>query len=77
MIMSRFNAKENPETTFTGSLFTRTDQVDVLWSDLKEKCSIAYPLESFPYGMREFAIYDNNGYLLQFGQVIDWDGAYF
>ena len=22
-------------------------------------------------GMREFAIYDNNGYLLQFGQEID------
>jgi hypothetical protein len=25
---------------------------------------------SFDYGMREFAIYDNNGYLLQFGTEI-------
>lgn len=29
-----------------------------------------YPVEDFGYGMREFAIYDNNGYLLQFGQEI-------
>ena len=24
-------------------------------------------MEEFHYGMREFAIYDNNGYMLQFG----------
>jgi hypothetical protein len=32
--------------------------------------TIVYPLEDFPYGMREFAIRDNNGYILQFGQEI-------
>jgi hypothetical protein len=26
-----------------------------------------YTIENFEYGMREFAIYDNNGYMLQFG----------
>jgi hypothetical protein len=31
---------------------------------------IAYPMEDFEYGMREFAIYDNNGYMLQFGAPI-------
>ena len=25
-------------------------------------------IETFEWGMREFAIYDNNGYVLQFGQ---------
>jgi len=35
---------------------------------LKDKVRVCYPLENFEYGMREFAIYDNNGYLLQFGQ---------
>lgn len=30
-------------------------------------------LEDFDYGMREFAIYDNNGYLLQFGQSLQAD----
>jgi len=28
---------------------------------------VVYPIESFDYGMREFAIRDNNGYILQFG----------
>ena len=27
--------------------------------------------EDFEHGMREFAIYDNNGYMLQFGQEIE------
>jgi hypothetical protein len=27
-------------------------------------------MEDFEYGMREFAIRDNNGYILQFGQEI-------
>lgn len=31
---------------------------------------VCYPIEDFHYGMREFAIFDNNGYLLQFGQPV-------
>lgn len=56
---------------FTGSFYITTDKVDVLWETYKGKCSICYGLENFDYGMREFAVYDNNGYLLQFGQPID------
>ena len=33
----------------------------------KSKSRICYSIENFEYGMREFAIYDNNGYLLQPG----------
>ncbi len=55
---------------FTGSLYFQTDQVDELWRALNGKARICYPIESFSFGMREFAIYDNNGYLLQFGQPI-------
>lgn len=57
--------------TFTGSFYFKTDQVDELWEKLKGKSNIAYPLEIFDYGMKEFAIHDNNGYLLQFGQEIN------
>jgi hypothetical protein len=32
-------------------------------------------MEDFHYGMREFAIFDNNGYLLQFGQPLATGGA--
>ncbi|MBS1802588.1 MAG: VOC family protein [Acidobacteria bacterium] len=54
--------------TMTGSLYFKTDQVDILWDQLKDRCQIEYPVEDFDYGMREFAIRDNSGYLLQFGQ---------
>jgi len=57
--------------TFTGSFYFKTDRVDELWSNLKDKANISYPMENFEYGMREFAIKDNNGYLLQFGQEIN------
>lgn len=56
--------------TFTGSLYLNTDNVDAWWQQLKDKVEVCYPIEDFEYGMREFAIYDNNGYLLQFGQEI-------
>jgi len=52
----------------TGSLYFKTDQVDVLWERLKDRRQVEYPIEDFEYGMREFAIRDNSGYLLQFGQ---------
>jgi uncharacterized glyoxalase superfamily protein PhnB len=54
----------------TGSLYFNTDNVDALWARLKDQCVVEYPIEDFEYGMREFAIRDNSGYLLQFGQRI-------
>jgi uncharacterized glyoxalase superfamily protein PhnB len=55
---------------FTGSLYFTPQDVDALWEKLKDKADIFYPIENFFYGMREFAIRDNNGYILQFGQEI-------
>jgi len=55
---------------FTGSFYFSTDDVDALWQQLKDKARVCYGIENFDHGMREFAIYDNNGYLLQFGQEI-------
>ena len=52
---------------FTGSLYINPDDVDALWERVKDKARVCYPIDDFDYGMREFAIYDNNGYLLQFG----------
>lgn len=52
---------------FTGSFYFNTDDVDAWWLKLKDKVSVCYPIDNFDYGMREFAIYDNNGYILQFG----------
>ncbi len=56
---------------FTGSLYLRTPDVDTWWNELKDKASVYYDIENFEYGMREFAIKDFNGYILQFGQDIE------
>lgn len=66
--------KQHPEfkaAQFTGSLYIQTDDIEKLWKELKDKVEIVYPIDNFEHGMREFAIYDNNRYLLQFGQEID------
>ncbi len=55
---------------FTGSFYFRVDDVEAWWRSLRDKAEVCYPLETFDYGMREFAIRDNNGYLLQFGQDV-------
>lgn len=55
---------------FTGSFYFNSDNVDALWTELKDKVRVCYGIEDFEWGMREFAVYDNNGYLLQFGQQI-------
>ena len=68
-------AKPNSHTPynkigFTGTFYYTTDDVDAMWTKLKDITKVCYPIEDFKYGMREFAIYDNNGYTLQFGQEI-------
>lgn len=55
---------------FTGSLYLRTDDVEAWWNNLKDKADVYYAIENFEYGMREFAIRDCNGYIIQFGQDI-------
>jgi|SRR5215471_188773 len=55
----------------TASFYFNPDNVDALWLQLKDKTTVVYPIENFHYGMREFAIRDNSGYLLHFGQRIE------
>ncbi len=56
------------DSKFTGSFYFDTNDVESLWNSIKDKVSICYELDTFDWGMKEFAIYDNNGYILQFGQ---------
>jgi len=58
---------------FTGSIYFYPDNIDEVWEKVKSKAEICYPIEDFDYGMREFAILDNNGYMLQFGQALPGD----
>jgi len=71
VMISLPNAHEPFEKpTLTGSIYFNTTDVDALWQQIKDKARVVYPIENFFYGMREFAIRDNNGYILQFGQEI-------
>ena len=71
IMLAKPNAHENYDKIgFTGSFYFTTDDVEALWDDLKDKAKVCYDIETFPWGMREFAIYDNNVYLLQFGQEV-------
>lgn len=70
MFTSRNEHSAIEKTTMTGSLYFNTEDVNQIWEELKDKAIIEYPVENFEYGMREFAIRDPNGYLLQFGQEI-------
>lgn len=68
-------AKPNEHTpfngpTYTGSFYFNVENVDDIWERLKSKVKICYEIDNFDYGMRDFAIYDNNGYMLQFGEEI-------
>ena len=60
---------------FTGSFYFHVDDAATLWNAVKKHAEICYPMEDFPYGMREFGIYDNNGYLLQFGSPLGEEPA--
>lgn len=53
---------------FSGSFYFNVDNVDELWEEVKVQAKICYGPENFEWEMREFAIYDNNGYILQFGE---------
>lgn len=71
LMLSQPNLHEDDRyPRFTGSLYFNVDDVEDVWQKVKSKAAISYPPETFFYGMREFGIYDNNGYLLQFGQEI-------
>ncbi|MBX2815021.1 MAG: hypothetical protein KTR24_03450 [Saprospiraceae bacterium] len=56
--------------SFTGSLYLYVSDALQIWQSVRDKVEICYPIEDFHYGMREFGIFDNNGYLLQFGSPL-------
>lgn len=71
IMLSRPNAHfEFKHPQFTGSLYFAISDVNDFWVEMKEKTKVCYPIENFEYGMREFAIFDNNRYLLQFEMAL-------
>lgn len=61
----------HPKSVMSGSLYLYTTEVNKVWQQVKDHAQICYPIEDFDYGMREFGIFDNNGYLIKFGCELD------
>jgi len=61
---------KNPN--FTGTFYFNVENADEAWEKLKDN-KVVYEIETFDWGMREFAIEDNNGYILQFGEAVEFD----
>ena len=57
--------------TMTGVLYFNPNDVAGLWEELRGKTQVEWELQTMPYGMREFAIRDCNGYILTFGQDVN------
>ena len=54
----------------TSTLFVIVDKVDELFAEVSRRAPIAMPLKDQFYGMREFAVYDPDGYLVTFAQQL-------
>jgi uncharacterized glyoxalase superfamily protein PhnB len=54
----------------TATQYFSVDNADALWKIIKESCKTEWGPKDMPYGLREFAIKDPNGYLLSFGSPI-------
>ncbi|MBD9390986.1 VOC family protein [Acidovorax sp. ACV01] len=54
----------------SGTIYLTVADVDWYFFAIKDKTSIAWPLQDMPYGSREFSVADCNGYLLAFQQAL-------
>ena len=51
-----------------GQVYIRTDNIEELYAELVSRCIKVTPLETKPWGQREFALLDPDNNLLTFGQ---------
>jgi len=54
----------------TATQYIYVDGVSDLWEAIKDRVKAEWGPEDMPYGMREFAIRDPDGYCLSFGEPI-------
>jgi uncharacterized glyoxalase superfamily protein PhnB len=59
----------------TATQYITVDDLDALWSTIKNQVTSEWGPEDMPYGMREFAIKDPDGYLPSFGEELARDAS--
>lgn len=50
------------------TIYIRVTGVDAIWERVKDRAKVADPINTKPYGMREFAVEDPDGYLITFSE---------
>lgn len=63
-LLAEYPTLQNGEIAPTLTLFITVDDVKKLYNELKDQVKIAKDLHQTFYGKDEFAIFDNNGYVL-------------
>jgi uncharacterized glyoxalase superfamily protein PhnB len=58
----------------TATQYIHVDDVDAVWDSLKTRVPAEWGPQVMPYGMREFAIKDPDGYYLSFGEPVNVSG---
>lgn len=56
------------EPRLSGTIYITVVDVDAYFAAIKDHVTLAWALQDMPYGSREFAIVDCNGYLIAFQQ---------
>jgi uncharacterized glyoxalase superfamily protein PhnB len=57
-------------STLTGTLYFNVDGVEELFTRIKDRVAVVWPLADQDYGTREFGIQDSDGYLLAFAEEL-------
>lgn len=68
-----YRLPDGQQPGLTGNLYFHPEDVDALWARVKDLAPVAWEPTDRPYGMREFALLDPNGYRLAFGQPLRRD----
>lgn len=71
MFTTRNAHSKEARATINGVMYFYPDDVNALWEELKDKVKVEWEPQDFGYGMWDFGIRDNNGFLLNFGQPIE------
>jgi hypothetical protein len=66
--------RSSGEPHATATQYIYVDGLSALWDDIKDRVTAEWGPEEMPYGLKEFAIKDPDGYLLSFGEELDKDG---
>lgn len=53
---------------FTGTLYFDVDGIEELFTRIRDRVEVVWPLEDQEYGTREFGVRDCDGYLLAFAE---------